>query len=570
MSQPPRRIALAVAVWLIVAACGAPATPGPTVPPVGTTATPAEPTPGSTPTASPAPTPVAHRIGVRLVDGAGEFFDRATGEPFVPRGTNLIRLAGGHHSTLSIGHYDPVAYDAALGRMAADGYNTVRVFLDTFRGGLPGDATALSSAYLDNVTDFLARAAAHRLVVLLTTDWLPESASYAFSSDPGIEDVNGMYLSKGGVAANARFFGDFARGLIERGARLDALLAYELRNELYFTDKYPPFSRSTGTVTTANGRTYDLASNHDRELMLEENLVAWIDAMRSAILAVDPTALVTVGFFQPKEPNTSRVGDDRLIETKKAILESSADFIDLHGYPGGELDLRQIVENFKLPATTVKPILMGEFGAEHVAYSTADDAVRALVQWQMESCTHGFDGWLLWTWDTLEQPEFWNALDADGAIERALAPSLRPDPCTLGDLELSLELTIGASARASSALSGRPAGAAIDGLVETLWNASAPAPQSIRVDLRAERTVGSIRLLVAQDPAGASRHVVSVRGSGGDWRQVKVFKGTTRDGDWLIFKPDASLRNVRYVRVETTSLAGGLWPAWREISILGQ
>ncbi|MET0696664.1 MAG: hypothetical protein ABWZ58_04480 [Acidimicrobiia bacterium] len=38
---------------------------------------------------------VEHRIGVRLVDGAGQFYDRLSGARFVPRGVNLIRLSGG-------------------------------------------------------------------------------------------------------------------------------------------------------------------------------------------------------------------------------------------------------------------------------------------------------------------------------------------------------------------------------------------------------------------------------------------------------------------------------------------
>ncbi len=569
MSPTLHGTALVAAFLLAGAACTAPATPGPAASSAGAETTPVAPTP--TPTPTPAPSPVAHRIGVRVADGSGGFFELGTGGGFVPRGANLIRLGGGHHSTLSVGRYDPVAAEAALARMEADGYNTVRVFLDTYFGGLPGATTRLSGEYLDNATDLLARAAAHGIFVLFTVDWLPEGGSnaYAFASDPDIENVNSLYLSKGGVDANARFFGDFARGLVDRGARLDALLAYELRNELYFSELYPPFSLQSGTVTTANGRTYDTASPDDKTRMLEENLVFWIDTMRSAILAVDPTALVTVGFFQPKGPNTSRVGDDRLIETRAAILDSTADFIDLHGYPGGELDLGQIIENFKLPTTTAKPILLGEYGAEHQAYPTVDDAVRALVGWQIESCSYGFDGWLVWTWDSLEQPEFWNALDGDGAIEHALAPDIRPDPCVLGDLDLALELARGANASASSALPDRPAINAIDGLFETIWNASAVAPQWIKIDLGSERTVEEIQLLVAQDPAGPSRHVISVHGADGDWQQVHVFKMTTRDGDRLIFTPDAPLDAVRFVRIETTALSGGLWPAWREISILG-
>jgi len=528
---------------------------------------------GASPTSTAAalPSPAAtvdHRIGVRVVGGAGEFFDRLTDERFAPRGANLIRLSGGRHSTLDPSQYDPDRVDATLAQMAADGYNVVRIFLNSYPGGLPGESAPLSPAYLDNAGDVLRRAKTHGLLVLYTADWLPESAAWSFASDPLIEDVNAIYLSAGGLHMNERFWGEFAGGLVERGAPLDALLAYELRNELYFTELYPPFSLGSGLVRTANGETYDLSSPDAHRQLLEDNLVLWVDRMRAAILKVDPTALVTVGFFQPKGPNTSRAGDDRLIETSEVIRRSTADFIDLHGYPGGDLNLRQIVENFDLPPVTDKPILLGEFGAEHGSYPSIDDAVRVLVEWQLESCTYGFDGWLLWTWDSVEQASFWNALDAEGALERALAPAVRPDPCSIGDLDLSFELARDATARASTALPDTPAGNAIDGLFDTIWNAEDDPPQWIEVDLGAERTVEQIRLLVAQDPAGPSTHVVTVRGTSGDARPVVTFAQVTADGDWLGVDLPSPLSGVRYVRVETTRLS--LWPAWREISILGR
>ena len=74
------------------------------------------------------------------------------------------------------------------------------------------------------------------------------------------------------------------------------------------------------------------------------------------------------------------------------IQSSSLDFIDLHGYPGGELDLAQIVENFGLTPVSRKPIVLGEFGAEHGPHPTNDDAVRALVGWQVEFVRPRFRG----------------------------------------------------------------------------------------------------------------------------------------------------------------------------------
>ena len=45
----------------------------------------------STSTVPDSPTPPVHRIGARVVDGVGEFYDTSTGERFVPRGMNYNR-----------------------------------------------------------------------------------------------------------------------------------------------------------------------------------------------------------------------------------------------------------------------------------------------------------------------------------------------------------------------------------------------------------------------------------------------------------------------------------------------
>jgi len=577
-------VAIISAVFVAVSCSGPSLSPNPTnptisdrpQPPTGVPATPAA-TQTATPAATQTATPVAstgpsarppseHRIGVRTVGGAGEFFDRETNQRFTPRGANLVRLAGGHHSTLDPAFYDPAQLAIALERMASGGYNVARVFLNHDRGGLSGSSTGLSAAYMDNVDDFLRLARASDMFVIFTQDWLPEGESYAFEPDPLIDNVNLLYLSAGGVEANARYFHDFAAALIERQAPLDALLAYELRNELYLTESYAPFSLSSGHVGTANGRTYDLASGVERQQLMEQGVVFWVDRMRAAIRDVDPTALVTVGFFQPKGPNPTRADDDRIIETGEVIASSEADFIDLHPYPGFDLNLRQFVENFGLPAVTSKPILLGEFGAFRAAYPTVADATRVLVEWQIESCSYGFDGWLQWTWDTLEQPEFWNATDEGGVLASALSPATRPDPCTVGPLDLPLELAGDAQASASSSLpDGRPA-LANDGLAATSWNSGDDAPQWIELDLGSVRTISGIRLLVGQYPAGRTTHRVLARGGGGALRLLATLRGTTTDGDWLEVPFDSPVR-ARYVRVETTESPS--WVAWREISIFG-
>jgi hypothetical protein len=73
---------------------------------------------------------------------------------------------------------------------------------------------------------------------------------------------------------------------------------------------------------------------------------------------------------------------------------------------------------------------MGEFGGFLSEYATASDAAAGLKAWQVQSCTSNFKGWLLWTWDTDEQPELWNALSQGGVINQSLSPSSRPNSCS--------------------------------------------------------------------------------------------------------------------------------------------
>jgi len=125
-----RSLALATAL-AVTAACG----PASFTQPVGV-----EPRIATAPAATPSesPAPGEHRIGVRLVDGVGEFYDRKTGDRFVPRGANYIRLAtqleGGRSifyvSAFNTDAYDPRRAEATLADLHSLGYNVVRVFLN--------------------------------------------------------------------------------------------------------------------------------------------------------------------------------------------------------------------------------------------------------------------------------------------------------------------------------------------------------------------------------------------------------------------------------------------------------
>jgi len=563
-----------LALVLGLVACSVPSSTVPTGSPPKTEAGPTS--PASAPPRAAVPD---HRIGIRVIDGVGEFYDRQTGESFVPRGMNYVRLAPQiapdgstqvYHSVFDPDRYEPAEVSVQFARMQAHGYNVVRVFLSQNTLGAPDGG--LSAAYMQNVADFLKLARQDELYVMFTQDWLP-GGKYGAEINQDCCDVfnfnNAQDLPAGAVKAYQLFYTDFITTLIQLGAPTDAIFSYELRNEFYFDTNYPPLSLKSGRVTTANGKSYDMSSQADKQEMLEANLPYFIDSVRAAILKVDPTALVSIGFFVPQEPTRARAGDTRLVVSAPAVWASQADFIDLHAYPGFELNLKQHVENFGVNGMQAKPIILGEFGASVHSYASIDAAARALIDWQAESCQYGFDGWLFWTWDTSEQYDFYNAWSGTGQIEQVLAPALRPDPCSAASSETFREnLALGKKVTASRSLPDQPSSNAVDGLSETAWNSGAGPEQWLEIDLGGPATITAVRLTVAQYPAGNTVHQIWARGPNENLKMIFEFTGSTTDNQVLEFKPSPPLAGIQYIRIVT--VASPSWVAWREIEVIAR
>jgi hypothetical protein len=536
-----------------------------------------------TPGASPEPTsPLPqHRIAIRTVDGVGEFYDRISGEKFIPRGNNFIRLASQqsysgeaifYHSTFNTDQYNPAEAEMVLAHMQGEGYNVVRVFITgACRDFCLGDTAAgLRDGYIANLADFLHKAKSHAIYVIITLDGEPASPYYirlldtTWSND--FQGTNKSYLTGGGLLVAREFWQDFIGELLSLGAPLDTILAYELRNELFYEANATPLSYQAGVFKTINGKSYDLASSQDRQNMMDENLLYWIDQVHAAILERDPTALVTVGFFVPQAPLPARIGDPRLIETRPVIWQSSLDFIDLHPYPGFSFSLSQYVENFGMQGMQEKPIIIGEFGAIRSSYSSENKAARALQDWQAESCQYGFDGWLLWTYDMPDEV-FYNALSGEAQIDQALAPVNRPDPCQPGSFTYTEKnLALGVHTEASRSLPDQPSSGAVDGTTDLWWGAGAFAPQWILIDLGSPQTIGKIRLAITQSPPGETIHQVWVGSEIDNLYPLHTFEGYTVFGQVLEFTPETPLENIRYVRVNTRQSPS--WVGWEEIEVL--
>jgi hypothetical protein len=554
---------------LRVAGQASPTRPQPPPPPTPPPAPPQPPAPPPPPPPPPPPSNV-HLIGARLAGGSGELYHRGSGATFVARGANYARFGvpAGESTTqdvtFNVGTYDAAAANQALTGLASGGYNTVRVlFNGACATGCLGDASTaddLSNAYVANVADFLAKARAKAIQVIVVADGVPVGTSYAAAVAAGccaqFAGENLDFLTPGGVTGNEDFWRALALRLTAQPQLRETILSYELRRRSTFRTDQAPLSLASGTVTAANGQSYDLAVPARRQALMDESLTYWADHVRAAVKAVDPTALVSLGFDLPQAPRVSRL--------RKGLDDSSLDFVSLQAYPGLGLTLAGVASSYELPAVTRKPVLMAEAGAPTAAYPPLYAAAEALQTWQAQSCPAGFDGWLLWTWDSAgqlpDEPAVWNGAAGGGLLQRALAPTLRPNPCSVPNVAL------GKPTAASSSGVGTPSGDAVDGLVGTLWNAGAPPGGWIELDLGAPYDIAMLRLVVAQTPAGLTEHTIEGKAALPDpYVELQHIFQSTSDGQLLEFTPASPWASVRYLRVRT--IWGISWPAWREIEV---
>jgi len=582
---------LPILLILLTLACSVPqtATPTPSAIPVtplgaGQTVTPASGTPTLLPTGfTPRPTApagtVAHRIGIRRVYGLAEFFDTQTGEHFIPRGVNYFYLvqALAHYEdrVFGVDVYDRTRVQTDFQRLSAAGFNTVRMFLDSCSSG-PGciaieDGQGLNPAYLDNIVDVMHLAKENGLYLLLTSNDLPDQGGYAELANQGSNEQfagyrNAYYLTQPGIQAHRNYWSDLLNGLVAREASFDAVLGWQLLNEQWYFRDQPPFSLDEGALTVANGQTYDLSDPAQKQALAVDGMVYYIDQIRQVILAADPTALITMGFFVPDYPNPAREGDFRYVETAPLLTRAALDFFDFHTYPTGELTLAEYAQNFGLDSRLVAPALMGEVGAFVWGYPAVESAAATIQDWIADSCAFGFDGWLYWGY--YRAPEAvgdatWSFTDANGFLMNALAPLNQPNACATTVLP-GRNLALGRPVYASAGLPEEPPEQAVDG-TPAQWSAGVFAEQWIMIDLEAPSTIGTIRLTVGQWPAGQTIHRLFVAGPDGAMQHVAEFDDYTQDFDVLEFTPPTPLTDIQYVRVVTISSPS--WVSWREIEV---
>ena len=128
------------------------------------------------------------RIGVRQVDGVGEFYNRATGDRFVPRGSNYIDFKEVIPGKLwedyifGAGTYRPEKVRAEFAKLADYGYNTVRLFFDHCYSGPScigrSNGDGLNPVFLDHMVEVMNIAADEGLYLILTANGVPLDGNY--------------------------------------------------------------------------------------------------------------------------------------------------------------------------------------------------------------------------------------------------------------------------------------------------------------------------------------------------------------------------------------------------------
>jgi hypothetical protein len=449
--------------------------------------------------------------------------------------------------------------------MRALGYNTIRVSLDLCRFECLGTAQRIDPRLLDNIAALLRMARAKKVVVLLTLNEWDSFVGYR-SKLPCCEVFDGsfnrLFLTKEGVRATTLYFADLIQGLKARRAPFEAILAYELRNEQFYDAQLPPFSLTSGTVRTANGKTYDMVNQAAKDRMADEGLLHYIKKVRQAIKKLDPAALVTMGWHPPLEDVP-----ERLVRTQSAFARSTLDFLDLHLAPGQNAPflLEYLATTMRFAGQKRKPMIIGEVAAFKFLHASPTAAIPRLQEWQVVSCDYGFDGWLLWLWAPTDE-EVWTGLEEDGVINRALSPAQRPDPCSYGKSSTQ-NLAGGRPATATQSYPDNPPALAVDTNVTTSWVAGGFPPQSIEIDLGGPKTIFEIALHVSQLNEGETVHRIWSREESGPESLLAEVRGATHEGQWLSVREGAPWNGVHFVRVETVS--GASWPAWREILVIG-
>lgn len=338
--------------------------------------------------------------------------------------TRVGRKVQYENITFTVGRYHPNVGAQALHQIAGLGYNAVRVFVNVNQIGNRSGA-GLDAAYVANMANFVSQANNLGIRVLLCTGDLPAAGGFMAKPTAALGGTNAYFLNPADIAGKARYLSDLVNDLQAHGAPLSDIL-WELAGEQDWNNHEAPLDHKAGLVRTAAG-VFNMANPAAKVAMENANLTHWVDTLSTELHRIVPGSLVGVGIYSPLI-NAKRPG--WTVRPGPLFADSSAnDFVDIHVYSNLGSQQAQMTD-FGAKATN-KVLVMGEFGAARSAFANPAIGARGEVAWQADSCHLGvhLSGWLLWTWNSGAQAEYWTALDGHGAIAQAMSPRHRPNAC---------------------------------------------------------------------------------------------------------------------------------------------
>ena len=380
---------------------------------------------------------IAHCAIVHQLDSNGHSIFSLNNAPVVPRGSNYLRLINASHHV----NFEPDLYhlwniEGTLEQMHNYGYNYVRVFLEcpSLIHGFGMSSPGIPMNYTKNVIDFLIRASNYNLSVMLTSSWNPANYQSIIDSYPkpaNVSGTNAIIFHAGQAAAKAQFFKDLLHEIKNTSSiAFQNIFAIDIFNEISVSVHEKPFSLTSGIVLFKD-IPYDMANGTDRQQLVDVAGNIWLNTAAAAIKSIAPTILVTASLFspnvvghngfdgvQPRPPNA----DARYPLRAGSLVNSLADYIDLHIYAGG--DPKAAMEGAALPKN--KPVLMGETGAYKPWFKNVSSAATAIQNIMIESINYGFTGWGIWNWDTIEQLTLWTLTEENNALNNILSPRAWP------------------------------------------------------------------------------------------------------------------------------------------------
>ena len=400
------------------------------------------------------------RIAIKSSEEGAHFVYKGTSEVFTPVGGNYMGLRGGDHSTFDAAtsftqaDYDPIKAEAMLRALSENHGNVVRVFLigrTAINPGISGDPAyslddenyyyeGLYIPYMENVEHFLRTAQKYGVYVMLTLgDADVPSNDYYISLQGGAAlERNRMYFDARGVDARKVYAKNVIKYFTEKAPDcVSGIFSIELQNEFAVYGDQWPFNMTSGTVTTANGKTYDMGNADSRELCYREGITYYINQVYSAIKSVDMNVLVNEGTFTRNIVGNNEVygmqgmfsGDIRLPATFDIYLNTNIDFLDVHIYYANTSG-NTIINSFADDLTYMnfwtdevqellkkKPLFMGEFGPNARIFSAEEQARELWTETVRLATESGFKGFAVWTLESHNQTECWNILADDGKFD---------------------------------------------------------------------------------------------------------------------------------------------------------